>query len=100
MTKARKPAAAVSIENEFYTLHFGDDGLLQNMSNKVHGLTTNIRQQWMFYIARASKVTGFSGAYRFLPEGTATFPVSTEPPLISVVKNSIVQEVRQTIAPW
>uniref|UniRef100_A0A914IEA3 Alpha-mannosidase n=1 Tax=Globodera rostochiensis TaxID=31243 RepID=A0A914IEA3_GLORO len=90
------------IANDFFQLNFGTDGFLQSVADLRRNQTFQLQQQFLYYrgMSNAStKPQQTSGAYIFRPNGTSPISFGTKVQ-ISIIKNSLVQEVRQTVSPW
>lgn len=94
----------VVIQNDFVKLEFSKDtGLLSSMTDLESKLTSTVNQQFLWYNASiGNKISGQpSGAYIFRPNSSNTFNVSTGGKAkISIMKGSLVQEVRQIFSPF
>ncbi|KAK3702899.1 hypothetical protein QZH41_014169, partial [Actinostola sp. cb2023] len=105
----RLPMSTLSVEtvvvaNEFVKLEFSkQSGLLTSMTDLQSKISTSVSQQFFWYNASVgNKESGQpSGAYIFRPNSSHTFPVSKDgKAAISVIKGSLVQEVRQVFSPF
>nr|CAD2164236.1 unnamed protein product [Meloidogyne enterolobii] len=96
----------VEIENNFFSLSFNNDGLLNEVKDiRRSNKTFKLNQQFFYYKGMGNKdLDGHyqqaSGAYIFRPNGSEPQPFEGPIQNIQVIKNLLVQEVRQTINPW
>ena len=92
------------IQNEFVKMEFSKDtGLLSSMTDLESKLTSTVNQQFLWYNASVgNKNSGQpSGAYIFRPNSSTTFNVSSGGKAqITIMKGSLVQEVRQIFSPF
>ncbi|CAJ0946335.1 unnamed protein product, partial [Mesorhabditis belari] len=91
-------ADTVSIENEYVSLQFDANGYLTSVLNKTSGIKRNLRQEFLYYESSADPAQS-SGAYIFRPAAQTTNPLSTTV-INTIVKGTLVQEVRQKISDW
>jgi alpha-mannosidase len=82
----------------------GLTGHLASVTNKASGVTTNVRQEFLYYEAHGVFPDGShdnvaSGAYIFRPQSSKAIPVGSVPRL-TLETGPVLQQVRQHITPW
>ena len=96
-----------AIENEFLAVNFSSKGLIASLFNKEAGVSIDATQTFCYYTSsvgdKASRQR--SGAYIFRPKSddNACHPIATASggaTIDLVVTGGVLQEVRQTFAPW
>ncbi|KAF7634626.1 Alpha-mannosidase [Meloidogyne graminicola] len=96
----------IEISNNFFRLTFGSNGLLKEIQDiKRLNITYPLNQQFFYYrgmknITEDGHYQQSSGAYIFRPNGSIPQPFKEPIQNIQLIKNSLVQEVRQIINPW
>ncbi|KAB0360787.1 hypothetical protein FD754_004943 [Muntiacus muntjak] len=69
MNNIKSAQEAITLENSFIKLRFGQSGLMEEMINKGDGKSLEVRVQFSWYGTTSKKDK--SGAYLFLPDGEA-----------------------------
>ncbi|XP_040842072.1 alpha-mannosidase 2 isoform X1 [Ochotona curzoniae] len=82
---------AITIENSFLTLWFDQSGLMKKIVTKEDGqhLDVNLQFSWYGTTNKRDK----SGAYLFLPDGSAKTYIFAKPPLVMVTRGRMYSEV-------
>ncbi|XP_062846006.1 lysosomal alpha-mannosidase [Trichomycterus rosablanca] len=97
--KSRVPP---SIQNQYLKVNFDTDtGLLSGLTNLKTQQTIKLTQNFYWYNASVgnSESSQPSGAYIFRPSSSTPFIVNKKPE-VTVLQNSVVQEVRQQFSSW
>ncbi|XP_045693944.1 alpha-mannosidase 2 isoform X2 [Phyllostomus hastatus] len=82
---------AITVENSFIKLRFGQSGLMEEMISKEDGKRHEVRVQFSWYGTTSKKDK--SGAYLFLPDGEAKPYVYTTQPLVRVQRGRFYSDV-------
>uniref|UniRef100_A0A452E7L3 Alpha-mannosidase n=1 Tax=Capra hircus TaxID=9925 RepID=A0A452E7L3_CAPHI len=91
MNSMKSAQEAITLENPFIRLRFGQSGLLEEMINKGDGKSLEVKVQFSWYGTTSKKDK--SGAYLFLPDGEAKPYVYTTPPFVRVQRGRFYSDV-------
>nr|XP_051709547.1 alpha-mannosidase 2 isoform X1 [Oryctolagus cuniculus] len=91
MKNAVDAKEAITIENSFLTLWFDQSGLMKKMVTKEDGKHHDITLQFSWY--GTTNKRDKSGAYLFLPDGSAKPYVYEKPPFVTVTRGRMYSEV-------
>ena len=89
------------LQNDYLKVEFSvSGGGFSSITNLESGVSTSVKQEFLWYASYAEKGKQNSGAYIFRPNSTDTYPVSATPAKLTFVNGSVAQEVRMDVAPW
>ncbi|XP_043769698.1 alpha-mannosidase 2 [Cervus elaphus] len=91
MNNIKSAQEAITLENSFIKLRFGQSGLMEEMINKGDGKSLEVKVQFSWYGTTSKKDK--SGAYLFLPDGEAKPYVYTTPPFVIVQRGRFYSDV-------
>ncbi|XP_027401271.1 alpha-mannosidase 2 [Bos indicus x Bos taurus] len=91
MNNIKSAQEAITLENSFIRLRFGQSGLMEEMLNKGDGKSLEVKVQFSWYGTTSKKDK--SGAYLFLPDGEAKPYVYTTPPFVRVQRGRFYSDV-------
>eukprot|EP00667_Euglena_gracilis_P001573 EG_transcript_1573 len=96
-------AGDVVLENRFLRVTVcGPSGLLCKIKDLVSGTEIEVEQSYFWYNASTGdgRHPQAAGAYIFRPAADDPIPIPAARPTVDVLRGPLVQEVRQTFAPW
>uniref|UniRef100_A0A4W2DJE4 Alpha-mannosidase n=1 Tax=Bos indicus x Bos taurus TaxID=30522 RepID=A0A4W2DJE4_BOBOX len=91
MNNIKSAQEAITLENSFIRLRFGQSGLMEEMLNKGDGKSLEVTVQFSWYGTTSKRDK--SGAYLFLPDGEAKPYVYTTPPFVRVQRGRFYSDV-------